>query len=138
MENLNLIKIPVQSFFNIPTLRELSLANNLLSSIGHKTFRFQNESLKLLDLHGNNLTKVPVKALRRLNNLEILILSGNEIDSLPPNAFSRQKNLLALELADNKMYTLTAEAFAGLHKLKHLGLSGNPLTVILNILIYKV
>lgn len=129
MENLNLRKIPIRALRNLPMLLELSLANNAITSIPRKAFRYQNKNLKLLNLQGNNLTSVPTKSLNALPYLEILILSNNQIDQVLPNSFAVQRNLLALELTDNKISSLNQDAFLGLTKLQHLGLSGNPLKV---------
>ncbi|XP_033150799.1 leucine-rich repeat and fibronectin type-III domain-containing protein 3 isoform X2 [Drosophila busckii] len=107
----------------------LSLHNVQLSSCGIKrisngAFGGQEEVLKNLNLQDNQLSEVPVQALRVLSKLNLLDLSRNQLTQIPDGAFTGLTKLSTLKLNDNNV-TLASAAFRGLEQsLKNLNLKG--------------
>ncbi|KAM7283663.1 leucine-rich repeat and fibronectin type-III domain-containing protein 3 [Ixodes scapularis] len=104
-------------------IQSLHLARCQLKQVSDKALQGLEKSLASLSLPDNQLTEVPVQALRRLSSLRQLDLSSNAIKTVPDNAFSSLP-LNTLKLADNEL-TILDEAFAGLEpSLKNLNLKG--------------
>ncbi|CAN7991153.1 unnamed protein product [Ixodes hexagonus] len=104
-------------------IQSLHLARCQLKQVSDKALQGLEKSLASLSLPDNQLTEVPVQALRRLSSLRQLDLSSNAIKTVPDNAFGNLP-LNTLKLADNEL-TISDEAFAGLESsLKNLNLKG--------------
>ena len=83
--------------------------------------------LKVLDISGQGLKKIPPNAFMGLNALEYLILGDNEIPSLEPNIFHNLVSLKILELHNNQIEQILPGAFKGLERLVGLNLTGNKI-----------
>ncbi|KFY37800.1 hypothetical protein V495_06938 [Pseudogymnoascus sp. VKM F-4514 (FW-929)] len=109
----------------IPSLRDLKIANNLLcSEVSAGLLSLIN--LEVLDLHNNQLSSLPA-GLGDLTRLRVLNLSENTFTSLPFNAFQRLP-LTELTVANNKLCgTLIQSNAAEFPKLRTLDISGNSI-----------
>ncbi|KFY25523.1 hypothetical protein V493_04596, partial [Pseudogymnoascus sp. VKM F-4281 (FW-2241)] len=109
----------------IPSLRDLKIANNLLcSEVSSGLLSLVN--LEVLDLHNNQLSSLPA-GLGDLARLRVLNLSENTFTSLPFNAFQRLP-LTELNAANNKLCgTLIQSNAAEFLKLRTLDISGNSI-----------
>ncbi|CAJ1075848.1 chondroadherin-like protein [Xyrichtys novacula] len=110
-----------------PTLRELYLTNNTLTSIAKGAL--DSVYLGILHLDSNQLTEIPVDALSQAANLEELKLSHNSIRQVGPNAFQPvSQSLKRLYLDQMGMEKISQDALVGLNPgLKALTLHGNQL-----------
>lgn len=105
------------------TMHNIQLSGCKIRNIQSGAFRGQENSLKNLNLQENELTQVPVEALKNLQTLSLLDLSKNRISKIPDGAFATL-NLATLKLADNNV-SLASFAFRGLeNSLKNLNLKG--------------
>ncbi|XP_071805750.1 uncharacterized protein [Asterias amurensis] len=86
--------------------------------------------VRVLDLHGNLLTKLIEKSFSHYMHLQNLDLSMNEIQTIAPGAFTGLANLTSLVLKRNKLEALASGAFTGAHRLETLDLSLNNITLI--------
>ncbi|XP_032591959.1 leucine-rich repeat and fibronectin type-III domain-containing protein 2 isoform X2 [Drosophila grimshawi] len=123
VNNATIEELPDDIFSN------LSLHNVQLSSCGIKrissgAFKGQESMLKNLNLQDNQLSEVPIAALKLLGKLNLLDLSRNQITQIPDDAFTGLHKLSTLKLNDNNV-TLSPSAFRGLElSLKNLNLKG--------------
>ncbi|ELR06063.1 hypothetical protein VC83_07332 [Pseudogymnoascus destructans] len=109
----------------IPSLRDLKIANNLLCSEASSGL-LSLVNLEVLDLHSNQLSSLPA-GFGDLVRLRVLNLSENTFTSLPFNAFQRLP-LTELTVANNKLCgTLIQSNAAEFPKLRTLDISGNSI-----------
>ncbi len=95
--NLTSDKIP-SSFFTLPSLIELNLSKNQLSTIEN----IQNlKTLLRLDLSENQLLELPID-IDKIENLENLNLRENNISVLPKN-LANLKKLKRILIKDNNL-----------------------------------
>lgn len=105
-------------------IHNLQISGCKVKKIENNAFKSQGPYLKNLNLQDNELTEVPVKALRILTNLSLLDLSKNKITYIENYSFSTLQELTTLKLSDNNV-TLAPQAFSGLeNSLKNLNLKG--------------
>lgn len=117
----------VDDVFARLTVHNVQLSRCQIAGIAARAFAGQEASLKNLNLQDNQLTSVPVQALRPLASLALLDLSGNRIGNVADDAFGRLK-LTTLKLADNGNLSLSQHSFRGLERsLKNLNLKGTRL-----------
>ena len=108
-------------------LRELQLANNLLTGpIPPELGQFQ-QSLETLDLSWNWLTGPLPDALEQFRNLQALHLRTNVFSGPLPPAWGRLANLTELDLSHNQLTGSLPPAWAQLTNLTNLYLVGNPI-----------
>lgn len=89
---LNRTSIPhlPSNYFNGLYIRRLDLVQNGMQSLDAEAFAGLGSTLQELHIQKNNLTRIPVSALSKLNSLLRLDLSENnfhsleELDALPP------------------------------------------------------
>src|SRR6218665_1919 len=111
--------------------------NNLLRISGvnitslvliNNDFKFQNESLRSLDVSGSEISFIPKSMFSELSALQFLSLSRNTIESfqvkLPPSG-----NLSLLNLSDNSIRFLTSEMISELESLQNSDDNGTKLTI---------
>lgn len=116
-----------QSFNGLHRLEHLNLSANKMSSITFATFEGLS-SLKVLNLHGNKITRITVNHLiapSGLTSLESLDLSGNRIAYIDAFAFKQMKTLTTLMLDYNNISEISRFAFFGLDRLESLTLEYN-------------
>lgn len=122
VNNSTLTEIRDGSFRKV-TLHNVQLSGCRIKNIQPGAFRGQERSLRNLNLQENELSQVPVGALRNMFNLTLLDLSKNKITKIPDDAFA-SLNLATLKLSDNNV-SLSPFAFRGLeNSLKNLNLKG--------------
>ena len=110
-----------------PSLRELDLADNSLTSLGERQLTLQQQ-LRQLQLANNQLSELRRGALEGLGRLVRLDLSGNLLTDLEDGVFRPTRRLRWLSLARNRIRTVLRDAFLGLGELESLDLSGNDLS----------
>uniref|UniRef100_A0A672Z827 Chondroadherin-like protein n=1 Tax=Sphaeramia orbicularis TaxID=375764 RepID=A0A672Z827_9TELE len=110
-----------------PSLRELYLTNNTISSIAKDAL--DSALLGVLHLDSNQLTEVPTQALSKAANLEEINLSHNSIRWVGPYAFqSVSQSLKRLNMDKMDMEQMSRDALAGLGAgLRALTVRGNKL-----------
>ncbi|KAK6312306.1 hypothetical protein J4Q44_G00179700 [Coregonus suidteri] len=86
------------------------------------------ESLEMLDLSQNKLTKLLDRVFEPLTSLRNLDLSANQITHLSEESFAGMALLERLYLYSNHIQTIHPAAFQGLEQLLELKLQGNQLT----------
>ncbi|XP_017779203.1 PREDICTED: connectin-like [Nicrophorus vespilloides] len=86
------------------------------------------EKMKILVRPNGNLSFVPTRALRHLNELRNFQITYASIDEIHPYAFANLSQLGKLELTRNKIVTLNHHAFAHLHNLSDINLDENRIS----------
>ncbi|EDV28122.1 uncharacterized protein TRIADDRAFT_53391 [Trichoplax adhaerens] len=82
-------------------------------------------TIRVLDLHDNQLTKIP-EGIRHMQCLQILNLEKNKISTIS-NEIGQLVTLQTLNIKDNAVKVLTDD-LAKLKSLRNLDLSGNPIS----------
>nr|XP_026487573.1 leucine-rich repeat and immunoglobulin-like domain-containing nogo receptor-interacting protein 1 isoform X2 [Vanessa tameamea] len=123
INNSTIHSITDEMFINL-AIHNLQISGCRVKKIENNAFKGQGQYLKNLNLQDNELTEVPVKALRILTNLSLLDISKNKITYIANYSFSTLQELTTLKISDNNV-TLAPQAFAGLESsLKNLNLKG--------------
>ncbi|XP_046961149.1 leucine-rich repeat and immunoglobulin-like domain-containing nogo receptor-interacting protein 1 isoform X1 [Vanessa cardui] len=123
INNSTIHSITDEMFINL-AIHNLQISGCRVKKIENNAFKGQGQYLKNLNLQDNELTEVPVKALRILTNLSLLDISKNKITYIANHSFSTLQELTTLKISDNNV-TLAPQAFAGLESsLKNLNLKG--------------
>ena len=107
-------------------LQVLDLSHNEISEL--KRDEVKSDSLLELILSSNYISAVHEEALSGLRRLELVDLSGNQLTRLPRRLFEATGDLIVLSLANNSLTHLDSSVFERLQKLEILDLSGNELT----------
>ncbi|CAH1179642.1 unnamed protein product [Phaedon cochleariae] len=104
-------------------LNDLDLSYNNLKSLGYylNSFRY----LRILNLQGNQLTKVKKLNFRNLNSTEEIYLNNNQIKTIERNTFIGKDSLLRFDLSNNRLHHLVLDQLTAL---KYLNLGHNNLT----------
>lgn len=136
--NASARNVPIELLYvnnsTIPTLADntfahLKIHNVQISGcrirkIEDSAFRGQGPYMKNLNLQDNELSEMPVKALKILINLSLLDLSKNKLTYVGNHSFITLQKLTTLKLSDNNI-TLANHALTGLEgSLKNLNLKG--------------
>lgn len=110
--------------FSSLKIHNLQISGCKIRKIDDDAFRGQGPYLKNLNLQDNELTEVPVKALKILINLSLLDISKNRISQIENHGFITLRKLTTLKISDNNV-TLAPHALSGLeNSLKNLNLKG--------------
>ncbi|KAL3288188.1 hypothetical protein HHI36_002638 [Cryptolaemus montrouzieri] len=117
-----------------PLLEGVSLHGLVVSSgeireVSQAAFQGLGSPLQALGLPNNQLTSVPIVALRFLPELDRLDLSSNKLKSLDINSFKGLKNLSFIDLSNNIITKIAPYTFTKLLHLKILRLRGNRLKI---------
>ncbi|KAF9409404.1 hypothetical protein HW555_011228 [Spodoptera exigua] len=123
---INNSSIPVltHNMFSNLKIHNLQISGCGIKKIEDDAFRGQGPYLKNLNLQDNELTEVPVKALKILINLSLLDISKNRISHIASHSFITLRKLTTLKVSDNNV-TLEPQALTGLeNSLKNLNLKG--------------
>ena len=91
----HLHELPIRLTAEIPTLKRLSLLNNVIPN--DSVFIARNKNLVSLNLQGNKLTRIP-KAVRQNRRLESLWMGNNELKELNVKTLRRLPRLNDLNL----------------------------------------
>lgn len=125
-----LAKVTAAAFVNLTTLVELNLSYNKLDIIETSTCVPLAESLRSLDISGNNIPVVEFKyilqVLVNLKNLSIADMSLGRSD-IPWGLFIYLENLAFLNLSGNHFMSVPEQLLVPLPNLKELDLSRNNL-----------
>ena len=135
MQNVNAANIPVDLFSKMPNLTVLLMGKNSIGDVvanDKENHLFYNKSkLRVLDLAGCQLTKIPPNEFSNLRQLQHLNLSGNSLRHFHMN-LQHVTNIRIMNLSRNKLTTLGAAVRTQLDKMAakrrvDLDISGNPL-----------
>lgn len=122
--NNSTIPIISNEMFANLAIHNLQISGCKVKKIEDNAFKGQGQFLKNLNLQDNELTEVPVKALRVLTSLSLLDISKNRITYISDYSFITLQELATLKLSDNNV-TLEPRALSGLeNSLKNLNLKG--------------
>ncbi len=115
----------LQVISQIPSLRELRLAENALDTLSDI---FKLQGLEILDLHDNAVSALP-SDVRHLSKLRILNVAGNKMGSLP---LEYLQSLIELDAARNRLSGPLLPGAIDLPNLKSLNVANNALSVIIS------
>lgn len=104
---------------------QLHATHNGIKELSDDVFSYLNESLQVLDLHGNQLEWVPTAAIHKLRNLKVINLSKNQIQIVTANTFSSLPLLEEIFLNDNNIIKMEPGSLNGLRRLERLHLHHN-------------
>ncbi|CAH2240558.1 jg21032 [Pararge aegeria aegeria] len=128
--NNSTISTITNDMFENLAIHSLQISGCKVKKIENNAFKSQGQYLKNLNLQDNELTEVPVKALRVLTSLSLLDISKNKISSIENYSFSTLQDLTTLKLSDNNI-TLAPHALSGLeNSLKNLNLKGTKQKIV--------
>lgn len=129
---INNSTIPVlrnEMFANLK-IHNLQISGCKIKKVEDDTFKGQGPYLKNLNLQDNELTEVPVRALKILTNLSLLDISKNHLTHIENHSFITLRKLTTLKVSDNNI-TLATHALTGLEtSLKNLNLKGTKQKVV--------
>uniref|UniRef100_A0AAZ1XE95 TIR domain-containing protein n=1 Tax=Oreochromis aureus TaxID=47969 RepID=A0AAZ1XE95_OREAU len=114
---------------NLPTLSELDLSTNNISTLDCHDFTNQTK-LRKLYLYQNSITALKPCLFKDLKGLETLKLQTNQITKLNGAFKEHLPNLTQLHLNGNKLTAIKKDAFKGLHSLQNLSLHQNEIKVL--------
>ncbi|MFH4981602.1 hypothetical protein AB6A40_008311 [Gnathostoma spinigerum] len=118
--------LPQGCFYRLP-LHVLTLSNNRVIAIEKRALP---PSLWFLDLKNNVLQEIPYSALRELQTLRTLDLEGNNITKVESYSEVRFPAQIDLILSNNRIKELRADAFNSFTKFNKLDLSYNQISLI--------
>eukprot|EP00049_Salpingoeca_infusionum_P019623 m.362721 g.362721 ORF g.362721 m.362721 type:complete len:1655 (+) comp20812_c0_seq1:185-5149(+) len=116
------------STLSLPLLHTLDANFNLISSLGHDSFR-GTPQLRSLSLSHNLLSSISDSALRTPHSLSQLVLSGNFLTYVPSTIWSLP--LQTIDLSRNRITSLSEHFFAGVWSgIQKVSLASNPLKLL--------
>jgi Leucine rich repeat/Leucine Rich Repeat len=115
--------VPTEAFRSIPTLAELYLSGNPLSTIPANAF-LPFRSLTVLDLTSCRIGSVDDLGFRGLGTLRRLKLTDNNLTDIPTASLRNLPGLYGLDVGRNPFETVRPNSFRFLSKLKHVDISG--------------
>jgi hypothetical protein len=130
LNNSGITSLEYDVFYNMNSLRFLTLRENLLDSLDNRVF-YNLIYLQHLDLSHNKLTSLNQIGLFAIHaNLRTLILGSNKLTTLTKKIFLHTIKLDYLDLSFNNLYLLSDYLFSSQEHLATLLLNGNRLTTI--------
>lgn len=129
----NLIEsIEDNAFIKMNYLVHLGLSGNRLTTFESLRVLGSSQSLEILKLNNNQLTKLTTKLVESVPNLKILSVDENQISSIEDGSFRQVQNIHYIDMANNHLTEVQPKIFpvSGLQKLTHLILHRNRLTFI--------
>ncbi|CAO4387092.1 unnamed protein product [Caenorhabditis nigoni] len=123
LENLGADSIHIRS------IQKINLRNNEIKIIGVHVFRYM-PTLKVLDLTGNNMTRLVTSDFTSAVSLKELILRNNKIELIETDTTDPLQQLETLDLSNNLLSEVRLEAQQNFRHLFSLNLSSNALHVI--------
>ncbi|XP_053946573.1 leucine-rich repeat-containing protein 70 [Anastrepha ludens] len=115
-------------FEHTPNLTKLNLSYNELKVLNTPTVLALASATELqeLDLSHTAIKTLTMSLFKTLVNLRILNLSGNDLTRVPDKLQLIGRSLISLNLAENPIERLTEESFVGLKSLQRLNISYMP------------
>ncbi|XP_073985745.1 uncharacterized protein [Rhodnius prolixus] len=155
----NIELIEHNSFKDTTDLQIIDLSHNNITSFEDPTIFKTISSLKVLNLHGNQIIDIPSALLRHLpppcvletltlsdnlieiiedksfpapclHSLKVLTLGYNVIKDIEKSAFNTLHNLIRLDLSNNNLTFIPTQQLSKLNLISELDLSGNTFTVV--------
>ena len=126
LKNNELTDLEEGLFFTLESLSLLDLSLNRISRLGPETFAGLT-NLQELNLKGNNIDEIAGSAFATLTKLEFLDLSSNRLSALNPTIFQFNTNLQVVSLKANLFRDAPIDAVNQLEELAVLDLSDNTL-----------
>ncbi|XP_072182297.1 uncharacterized protein [Diadema setosum] len=122
--SMNSIKtFPSDSLKSMTNLTFLSLDDNALTSISKRNLQaLQASQIKHLNLSNNAITYLAPRALTQLKGLKILELHQNSLSTIPVQVFDNMPSVLHIDLNNNQLQTLDSNSFTNLPSLRTLRL----------------
>jgi len=118
------------AFADLPSLTDLNLNSNKLTSSSIDGAVFSLPNLKSLDISDNKLNKINKQLLRSLSALKRLNLAENMLTTIEPGTLQTVKHLDYLNISYNNLREVSPAMFEGLTKLFELDLSHNELVTL--------
>ncbi|KAG5276519.1 hypothetical protein AALO_G00106580 [Alosa alosa] len=109
-----------------PNIESVNLERNVIKSIHPQAFT-GGKKLMLLNLYGNQISKLPSKGFKDLLSLRFLLLGQNQIATIKSDMFTGMRNLSDLDLPLNSLTALPPSGFKPLIALKVLDLALNKI-----------
>ncbi|XP_076025950.1 toll-like receptor 7 [Genypterus blacodes] len=119
-------------FKKLVNLTWLDISNNNLNFIPEQVFRGLPDKLSELYLKNNKLGWFPWDKLHLIPSVEVLDLSGNQLTKVPPMLSNCTKSLRKLILRKNQILALTPYFLTDAYNLKYLDISYNRIQHIEN------
>ncbi|KFB50003.1 hypothetical protein ZHAS_00018044 [Anopheles sinensis] len=89
-------------------------------------------NLRMLDISGNQLTRLPRAVFKPTPQLRVLALARNQLQSIDEGSLSGLTRLEVLNLQDNRVLALHERCFSPLENLRELNLQGNRIEVLVD------
>jgi len=126
--NLGKNKITNVNFLaNIPTLQNISLFSNEITTLQRSIFEHTPNVVKL-DLQLNNIQSIEKGALENLRKMQVVLLNSNRLNDLPDNLFRNCAALSRVFLQRNNISTIPHRTFPAYPNIKKIDLSFNQLS----------
>lgn len=126
VRNMGEIDSTVFNDTSLSSVTSLTITQSGITAIASGAFA-QFQSLKMLNLHNNDLSQMNSDWFVHKEVLESLILTNNSITTLNENSFAGLVGLLNLNLTQNQIHTIVSDSFRFLIRLRHLDLSHSKL-----------
>jgi len=110
----------INGTFNGTNLMDLTISNSRLRIIEDGAFDGIEDSLRYLQLDGNNLDSVPL-AIKRLNKVTRILLDSNNITEIEDNSFPVSVD--TIDLSNNQLSMCSEMALGGIDSLVDLRLN---------------
>ncbi len=127
LEENNIFKFEANSFGDMPNLKEINLARNLIRLLNFAANVFQTDLkiLTKLNFYSNKIVSIEEGFFSRFPNLNYLDLSANSFLALKSNYFQNLANLKYLDLSKNQILTIDERTFENVSSLTNLNLENN-------------
>uniref|UniRef100_A0A182N2R2 LRRCT domain-containing protein n=1 Tax=Anopheles dirus TaxID=7168 RepID=A0A182N2R2_9DIPT len=89
-------------------------------------------NLRMLDISGNQLTRLPRAVFKPTPQLRVLSLARNQLQSVDDGSLSGLARLEILNMQDNRVLALHERCFSPLENLRELNLQGNRIEVLVD------
>lgn len=127
MDHMNLSRFPTAVIYSLPQLKMVDLSGNSIRRLPYKMYKIAHSITKLI-LPGNAVFIPRRRPLFRSMTIEALMLSKNEITNIFPVTFAKMPQLKVVFLNDNKLKYISYKMFVPLPHLRYLNLEGNYLS----------